>query len=113
MAQMGAKLSVFKDPFFDRATESENIMAQIKAINDGDDDDSTNLGSIGNSGDKNSPDKRKSRADRNGGGLNLGGSPGGRKDLLNDLLFINDDIKVKADRFNDLRKRKNDLDAKR
>ena len=32
MAQMGAKLNVFKDPFFDRASETEDIMSKIRAL---------------------------------------------------------------------------------
>jgi len=32
MAQMGAKLSVFKDPYLDRASETDQIMLQIMAL---------------------------------------------------------------------------------
>ena len=33
MAEMGAKINVFKDPFMDRATEAEDLMAKIRALN--------------------------------------------------------------------------------
>ena len=32
MTQMGAKLQVFKDPYFDRAGETENLMNQFKKM---------------------------------------------------------------------------------
>ena len=32
MAEMGAKLNVFKDPYLDRATETEDLMAKIRGL---------------------------------------------------------------------------------
>ena len=32
MTQMGSKLNVFKDPFMDRANETEDLMAKIRAL---------------------------------------------------------------------------------
>lgn len=118
---MGAKLNVFKDPFLDRASETETILNQIKAFNDNDgtdgDHDSTTGAGFGTgagsgvgSGANSGSGKKKGTAGLNKG---IAASKGGRKDMLNDLLRTNDDIKTKADRLNDLAKRKNDLDAKR
>lgn len=109
---MGAKLNVFKDPFLDRASETETILNEIKAFNDkdGTDDDHDTAGAGFGSGAGSATGKKKGTAGLNKG---IAASKGGRKDMLNDLLRLNDDIKTKADRLNDLAKRKNDLDAKR
>jgi len=85
MAEMGSKISVFKDPYLDRATESDNLMMRIKE-----------LGGIGGSSD-----------------LTSGTGLGGRNDMLRNLRGINDELKAKADRLNELRKRRDDLDARR
>ena len=34
MAQMGAKIQVFKDPYFDRAKETEDLVNQFKDMID-------------------------------------------------------------------------------
>ena len=58
MAQMGAKLNVFKDPFFDRATETDEIMAQIRNL-DGEADDSFGGAGSGNSLGERGQSRRK------------------------------------------------------
>ena len=125
MANMGAKLNVFKDPFLDRASETETILNEIKAFNDNDGTDDGDLDTAGagfgsgagaGSGTGSGSGAGSGTGSKNGkAGLNKGiaASKGGRKDMLNDLLRMNDDVKTKADRLNDLAKRKNDLDAKR
>ena len=85
MAEMGSKINVFKDPYLDRAAESDNIMMRIKE-----------LGGIGGSSD-----------------LTRGAGSGGKDDMLRNLRGMNDELKAKADRLNELRKRRDDLDARR
>lgn len=137
MAQMGAKLNVFRDPFLDRASETEDLMSKIRGLNSGadtDDNPSTSDGAglspssknrvsgagrpsgSGVSGSGYSPDPFGSDGAsrrRDGQDASIGLSLGGRKDHLDDLKRINDDIKAKADKFNDLQKRKDDLEARR
>ena len=48
MAEMGAKINVFKDPFMDRATEAEDLMAKIRALNG--DEGSENLSTADRAG---------------------------------------------------------------
>lgn len=43
MADMGVKLNVFRDPFLDRASETEYLMGKIKDLDGG---DSTTAGSV-------------------------------------------------------------------
>jgi len=125
MAEMGAKINVFKDPFFDRASETEDLMSKIRDLTGTTDDDSalTPTGSRGHgSGSKArssnlsagySPDSRGNLGSgRRPGGSNLDDRLGGSKDHLADLQRLNGDLKAKADRLNDLRKKKDDLEGR-
>lgn len=137
----------------DRANETEDLMAKIRALNgdDGGEDDSPGSrmpGSDGSFGAKRTRDGGlgtdyssplgKGSAGRQGGaagsGLggndyspssfgvdgrgrrvgdsNLGKGLGGTKDHLGNLMSINDDIKAKALRLNDFRRKKDGLEAK-
>ena len=126
MAQMGAKLNVFRDPFLDRASETEDLMAKIRGLNsdaNNDDNPSTSDGAglspssknrvsgagrpsgSGISGGGYSPDPFGSDGAsrrRTGQDAGIGRGLDGRKDHLDDLKRINDDIKAKADKVNDL-----------
>ena len=48
MAEMGAKINVFKDPYLDRVNETEDLMAKIRCLNG---EDSTPGGSPNRSSD--------------------------------------------------------------
>ena len=126
MAQMGSKLNVFKDPFMDRASETEDLMAKIRDINGDDDSPGQRIpGSAGSFGAKRTGDGGtdfssplgKGSAGRGSdlsptsfgvdgrgrrtGDSNLSKGAGGRKDRLGDLMRINDDLKSKAEHLND------------
>ena len=77
MAEMGTKLNVFKDPYLDRASETADLMAKIKSLND----------------------------PSGGAGLGSGahgmGLDGG-KDMLDDMHRLSDDLKAKSDRLNEM-----------
>ena len=96
MTDMGCKLDVFKDPFLDRATETDDLMNKIRDLG----------GNPGTNGDVSglSPGSKDSA-----GSFGAHGS----KDYLNDLLRQNEDLKAKADRVNDLQKRRDDLDGRK
>lgn len=91
MAEMGVKLNVFKDPFLDRASETKDLMDKIKDLNGG-----------------------ELPFGRSGGSTEGGteGGIGGRKDYLNNLMSINDDLRAKGERMNDLRRKRDQLDAR-
>ena len=135
---MGTKLNVFKDPFMDRATETEDLMAKIRALNGGEDPADERLtGSAGSFGakrtaadggtDYSSPlGKGRGSAGRLGAADRLGsdyssssfGGPdgkrrGGRLDHLSDLTNLSEDMKARAARLNDAKRRKDELEAKR
>lgn len=44
MAEMGSKLNVFKDPYLDRATESDDLISKIKSLGGNTSDLGTGLG---------------------------------------------------------------------
>ena len=113
MADMNVKLNVFRDPFLDRATETEFLMDKIKELNG----ESTAAGSSANG----SP-SRNTGGSSTGAGLSPAGSVGskgskglgslgtgglgGRKDHLNDLSRLNDDLRAKAERLNEARRKR-------
>jgi len=107
MAEMGAKLNVFKDPYMDRATEMDDLMGKIRGLNGG---DSTAAGS--EAGDGSSHDADSDR-NRRAGDSALGNRLGGRKDHLDDLMGMSGDLKAKADLMNDLRRKRDDLEGRR
>jgi len=81
MAEMGSKLNVFKDPYLDLASETDDLMAKMRSIN--------------------------------GGAVGTDTGLSGRRDMLKDLNQMNDELKVKAERLNNLQKKHDDLDARR
>ena len=119
MTQMGSKLNVFKDPFMDRASETEDLMAKIRALG-GDAAENDNspgqriAGSAGSFGAKRTEDGTdyssplgKGSAGRLGAAGGIGsdyssssfgaGKRGARgKDHLGDLMSLSDDMKAKA-----------------
>ena len=121
MAEMGAKLNVFKDPYLDRATETEDLMAKIRGL-DGEKSIATGspnhshdgLSQGGNSSGQSPGSFHGTDSDRYKRASNnsLGNQPGGRKDHLNDLMRISGDLKAKADRSNDLRRKRDNLDSR-
>lgn len=121
MAELGAKINVFRDPFMDRASEADDLMAKIRGFNSDEDGSASATGASSGW----SPERSSGAGKSPGGSAGATGSGGrtgdvgrnlgarGRKDHLDDLLRISDDLKTKADRVNALRLKKDGLEASR